>query len=81
MSRHALPTGWAPSDYPHGLFHLDMNGCAGRVRPIPHIRYWEWSSWVGPCGKRVLHARSELKSRSAAMQAAEKSCAAIVGKR
>jgi hypothetical protein len=71
---------WIPSEYPRGSFHLEMGECGARIKLIPHIGYWEWSSWIGPPGKRVMHDRNESKSKAAAKKAAEKSCATIMGK-
>jgi len=72
---------WLPSQYPSGSFHLDLDTCGARIRPIPHIGFWEWSSWIGPPKKRVLHERGELKSKASAKKAALKSCQQLLGKK
>lgn len=63
---------WYKSDRPYGSQHLDMVNCGGRVRPVSEG--YEWSSWLGPPGQRVLHASNVVRSVTTAKRAAERSC-------
>ena len=59
---------WYRSGRPFGSAHIDHGLHGGRTRPLPNGLY-EWSTWVGPEGTRVLHQRGEVKLESSARRA------------
>ncbi len=63
---------WQKTDRPMGSEHIDAGRCGGRVRPVSGG--WEWSTWVGEPGRRVLNNIGTLKSKSAAKHKAVALC-------
>ncbi len=62
---------WDYSNMPHDSLHMERGNWSARVMPLPNGRY-EWTTWIGPPDKRVLHQRGEVKLKSSAMRAAKK---------
>ncbi len=69
MSKRRQP--WVKSDMPRDSEHLEgaSSRYAARVKPDPHGGF-EWSVWIGPPGRRVLHAADSVKTRAAAKKRA-----------
>jgi len=65
---------WKKSDRPYNSEHLDADVCGARVKPtaLPssYGTDYEWSIWVGPPGRRVLHQSGEARTRAGAKRIA-----------
>lgn len=71
---------WYDSDMPLGSKFLELDRCSGRVQPRSIGSGYEWTSWIGPGGRRVLHGQGFVKTIAAAKKAALKSCLRFVGR-
>lgn len=63
---------WKKSDRPYNSEHLDADVCGARVKPTSTYSAsdYEWSVWVGPPGRRVLHQSGEVRTRAGAKRIA-----------
>jgi hypothetical protein len=71
-----MPSKWKKSDRPYDSQHLDVGHCSARVKPVPNsYSGYEWSIWVGPSGRRVLHTSGEARTITGAKRIARKKLA------
>ena len=72
---------WKKSDRPYMSEHLDIGHASARVKPTAlHSSYgtdYEWTIWIGPKERRVLHQSGETRTKAAAKRAAERKLAAL----
>lgn len=68
---------WKKSDRPYMSEHLDAGHCSARVKPMSTYGGddYEWSIWVGPSGRRVLHNSGEARTRASAKRIARRKLA------
>lgn len=72
---------WTRSDRPTNSMHLDAGECGGRVMRTRHGGAFEWTSWNGKKGQRVLHHTGFTQTQKAAKLAAERSCRLLLAKK
>lgn len=73
---------WIRTDRPYGSEHMDAGRCGGRIRQLTgRSKAYEWSSWIGEPGSRVLHNNGLVRTKASAKRAAERSCARLTGRR
>jgi len=72
---------WKKSDRPINSEHIDIGHAGARVQPLYYggANYYEWSIWLGPSGRRVLHDSGTVRTKAAAKRAAERELAALRG--
>ena len=70
---------WKKSDQPFNSEHLDVGNASARVKPTSTYSGadYEWTIWIGPSGRRVLHQSGETRTKAAAKRAAERKLAAL----
>ena len=70
---------WKKSDQPFNSEHLDIGNASARVKPTSTYSGsdYEWTIWIGPSGRRVLHQSGETRTKAAAKRAAERKLAAL----
>lgn len=70
---------WKKSDRPFNSEFLETGNASARVKPTSTYAGadYEWSIWLGPPGRRVLHQSGETKTRSAAKRIAQQRLAAL----
>ena len=74
-----MATKWKNSDRPFDSEFLDRDDehCSARVKPVSAFvdDGYEWSTWLGPPGRRVLHNSGEVRTRRAAKTIARRKLA------
>lgn len=70
---------WKKSDQPYMSEHLDAGNASARVKPLSTYSGsgYEWTIWVGPAGRRVLHQSGESKTKAGAKRTASQKLAAL----
>jgi hypothetical protein len=73
---------WKKSDQPYNSEHLDAGHASARVKPTSTYSGtdYEWTTWVGPAGRRVLHQSGEAKTRARAKRIAEGRLATLLNR-
>jgi hypothetical protein len=70
---------WKKSDQPYNSEHFDVGHASARVKPTSTYSGadYEWTIWIGPPGRRVLHQSGETKTRAGAKRMAQQKIAAL----
>jgi hypothetical protein len=70
---------WKKSDQPYNSEHFDAGHASARVKPTSTYSGadYEWTIWIGPPGRRVLHQSGETKTRAGAKRMAQQKIAAL----
>ncbi len=70
---------WKKSDQPYMSEHLDVGNASARVKPTSTYSGadYEWTVWIGPPGRRVLHQSGEVRTRAAAKRIAQQKLAGL----
>lgn len=71
---------WKKSDQPYMSEHLDAGRASARVKPTSTYSGadYEWTIWIGPPGRRVLHQSGETRTRAGAKRIAQQKLAATL---
>lgn len=71
---------WKKSDQPYMSEHFDVGQASARVKPTSTYggANYEWTIWIGPPGRRVLHQSGETKTRAGAKRIAQQRLAAAL---